>query len=106
MELVRDEDTGEYYEDVNAAKLTLSGRVPVKVTCENGPIQPGDLLTTSSTPGYAMKWSLLEYEPSDTVEDLVSKMNENEMRHHAIIGKALGSLESGEGTIIVLVALQ
>ena len=103
MELVIDEVTREYYDDVNAAKLALAGRVPVKVTCENGPIQPGDLLTTSSTPGYAMKWSLLEYEPSDTIENLVLKMNKNEMRHQAIIGTALGSLESGEGTIMVLV---
>jgi hypothetical protein len=29
--------------------------VPTKVTAENGPIEPGDLLTTSSTPGHAMK---------------------------------------------------
>jgi hypothetical protein len=33
----------------------LSGRVPVKVSTENGPIQPGDFLTASSTPGVAMK---------------------------------------------------
>jgi hypothetical protein len=35
--------------------LALAGRVPVKVTLEGGPIQPGDLLTSASTPGYAMK---------------------------------------------------
>jgi hypothetical protein len=40
-------DTGKY--------LVLAGRVPVHVTNENGPIKPGDYLTTSSTPGYAMK---------------------------------------------------
>jgi hypothetical protein len=40
-------DTGKY--------LVLAGRVPVHVTDENGPIEPGDYLTTSSTPGYAMK---------------------------------------------------
>ncbi len=33
----------------------LSGRVPVKVITENGPIKAGDLLTPSSTPGVAMK---------------------------------------------------
>jgi len=33
----------------------LSGITPVKVSLENGPIQKGDVLTTSSTPGYAMK---------------------------------------------------
>jgi hypothetical protein len=35
--------------------VALSGRVPVKVTTENGPIMPGDLLTSSSTPGVAMR---------------------------------------------------
>ena len=33
----------------------LSGRVPVKVTSENGAIIPGDYLTASNTPGKAMK---------------------------------------------------
>ena len=36
--------------------LALVGIVPVKVTDEGGPIQPGDLLIASSTPGYAMRW--------------------------------------------------
>jgi hypothetical protein len=35
--------------------LALMGRVPVKATEENGPIRPGDLLTVSSKPGYAMR---------------------------------------------------
>jgi fibronectin-binding autotransporter adhesin len=35
--------------------LALSGRIPVRVSLENGPILPGDYLTTSSTPGVAMK---------------------------------------------------
>ena len=35
--------------------LALSGRVPVKVTSENGPIRPGDPLTSASTPGFAMR---------------------------------------------------
>ncbi len=35
--------------------LALAGRVPVKVSMENGPINPGDLLTPSSVPGVAMK---------------------------------------------------
>lgn len=39
----------------NPQPIALSGRVPVKVTSENGPIEVGDYLTTSSTPGYAMK---------------------------------------------------
>lgn len=35
--------------------LALSGRVPVKVNGEGGPIHIGDYLTSSSTPGVAMK---------------------------------------------------
>ena len=35
--------------------LALAGRVPVKVSTENGPIQTGDFLTPSSIPGVAMK---------------------------------------------------
>jgi len=35
--------------------VALSGRVPVKVTLENGEINPGDYLTSSSIPGVAMK---------------------------------------------------
>ena len=43
--------------------LVLAGRVPVKVTLENGPILLGDYLTSSSRPGYAMKAT----EPGATV---------------------------------------
>ena len=35
--------------------LALNGRVPVKVSTENGPVKAGDYLTASSTPGVAMK---------------------------------------------------
>jgi len=35
--------------------IALAGRVPVKVSLENGEIKPGDFLTTSTTPGVAMK---------------------------------------------------
>jgi hypothetical protein len=36
--------------------VALSGRVPVKITTENGPVIRGDYLTVSTTrPGYAMK---------------------------------------------------
>jgi hypothetical protein len=41
----------------NKTVVGLAGRVPVKVSMENGPIQVGDPLTSSSTPGVAMKAS-------------------------------------------------
>ncbi|HEY4160938.1 MAG TPA: hypothetical protein VGM08_02655 [Candidatus Saccharimonadales bacterium] len=42
-------------DDGHSIILALTGRVPVKVSTENGPIEPGDPLTSSSTPGVAMK---------------------------------------------------
>ncbi len=63
--------------------LALMGRVPVKATTENGPIRPGDLLTISSKPGYAMRC--------------------DESKECVIIGKALGALPMGEGVVLVLV---
>jgi len=68
------------------ALLALIGIVPVKVTDEGGPIQPGDLLVTSSTPGYAMRWDPESDEPC------------------ALIGKALGPLDRGSGIIDALLA--
>ena len=44
---------GAYTKD--SYPIALVGRVPVKVTTENGPIRSGDFLTSSSVPGYAMK---------------------------------------------------
>jgi hypothetical protein len=67
--------------------LAVMGVVPVKVTAENGPIQPGDLLTTSSTPGHAM---LAGTNPLPGT----------------VIGKALGSWEAGSGLIQMLVMLR
>jgi hypothetical protein len=68
--------------------LAMVGIVPCKVTAENGPIHRGDLLVSSSTPGYAMKGT-----------------DRNRMLG-AVVGKALGSLEKNSGTVEVLVTLQ
>lgn len=39
----------------NAYPIALAGRVPVKVTTENGLIKAGDRITVSSIPGYGMR---------------------------------------------------
>ena len=39
----------------NSYPIALSGRVPVKITNENGAIHVGDLLTSSTRDGYAMR---------------------------------------------------
>ena len=54
----------------------------------SSPIKPGDLLTTSDTPGHAMK-----------VSDHVKA-------HGAILGKAMSPLRQGKGMVLVLVTLQ
>jgi hypothetical protein len=68
--------------------VALSGRVYVRADASNGAIRPGDLLTTSDTPGHAMK-----------VTDYVKA-------HGAIIGKAMVALHEGRGMVLVLVTLQ
>jgi hypothetical protein len=64
------------------------GIVPCKVTAENGGIARGDLLVTSSRPGYAMKGT-----------------NHRRMLS-AVVGRALEPLPAGSGVIQVLVTLQ
>jgi len=68
--------------------MAMMGIVPTKVTTENGPIERGDLLVSSSKPGYAMK---------GTDRDRLTG---------AVIGKALASMKSGTGVIEVLISLQ
>lgn len=75
----------------NKPPLAIAGRVFTNVTTENGPIKPGDLLTTSSTPGYAMK--------------AVPKEGESACPQGCILGKALEELKEGKGKILVLVSL-
>ena len=68
--------------------MAMMGIVPTNVSAENGAIHPGDLLVTSSTLGYAMKGT-----------------DRNRMLG-AVIGKALGGLDSGKGSIEVVVTFQ
>jgi hypothetical protein len=71
--------------------LALSGRVPCKVTDENGAIKRGDFLTSSSTRGHAMKALPVKIDGVDIY------------RPGTIIGKALESFKSGKGMIDVFV---
>ena len=68
--------------------MAMVGIVPTKVSAENGPIKPGDTLVTSSTRGHAMKGT------------------DRSLFASAVVGKALGRLDSGTGVIEVLVSLQ
>jgi hypothetical protein len=72
----------------NRAPIALSGKVYCWVDAQYGPIKIGDLLTTSATPGMAMK-----------ADDPLQAFG-------AVIGKALQPVYSGRGMIPILVALQ
>jgi hypothetical protein len=75
--------------DDNADKpLAVSGRVYCYVDATQHPVETGDLLTTSNTPGYAM----------NAVKEKRSR--------GAIIGKAMEPLPEGKELILVLVTLQ
>ncbi|MBI1806970.1 MAG: hypothetical protein HYR76_07965 [Ignavibacteria bacterium] len=68
--------------------VAIAGRVYCKADANEAPIEPGDLLTTSSTPGHAMK------------------ATDKNRSNGAIIGKAMSSLKKGTGLVLVLVNLQ
>ena len=82
--------------------IALAGRVPVKVSTENGPIMKGDLLTSSSKPGYAMKCGLMEPTGKNSLEELNKIVFNNERCRNSIIGKVLEPLRKGEGEILAL----
>ncbi len=46
---------GSFEREEGQRQVGMMGHILVKVSIENGPIRPGDSLTTSSLPGYAMK---------------------------------------------------
>jgi hypothetical protein len=69
-------------------EVALCGRVYAFADASNGPIEPGDMLTTSDTPGHCMK------------------VTDHAKAQGAIIGKAMSSLTEGKGYVLVLVSLQ
>jgi len=69
--------------------VALAGRVYCNVESTDGEINPGDLLTTSNIPGFAMK------------------VKNCDKANGAILGKAMEGLDKGKkGQILVLVTLQ
>jgi hypothetical protein len=79
---------GRQQPDDKRMPVALLGKTWCKVDASFSSINVGDLLTTSVTCGYAMKAS------------------DPERSFGAVIGKALGQLESGKGLIPILIALQ
>ena len=78
----------EIEDQENAFPVALSGRVYCYVDASYGAVKPGDLLTTSDTPGYLMA------------------VSDYELAQGAIVGKAMDVLEEGQGLVLILVTLQ
>jgi len=68
--------------------VALTGRVYCQVDASFGAIEPGDMITTSTTPGHGMK------------------ATDRERAFGSIIGKAMTGLADGKGLVLVLVNLQ
>jgi hypothetical protein len=68
--------------------VALTGRVYVLADAKNGAINPGDLLTTSYSPGHAMR------------------VTDHSRAQGAILGKAMSELKQGKGMVLLLVSLQ
>ncbi len=68
--------------------VALSGRVYVMADATEAPIEPGDLLTTSNTPGHCMK------------------AVDHGRAEGAILGKAMSPLKGGKGLVLALVTLE
>jgi len=68
--------------------VALTGRVYCWVDAAHGAVRPGDLITTSDTPGHGMK------------------VSDHAQAQGAIIGKAMSPLAGGKGLVLVLVSLQ
>jgi hypothetical protein len=83
--IVLDKQAGE---NVSRKAIALLGKTYCKVDASLAPIEVGDLLTTSETPGHAMKAA------------------NPQMAFGAVIGKALRPLAAGKGLIPILIALQ
>ena len=80
---------GHFDDQKDARPVALTGRVWTYVDAGGEDVEPGDLLTTSDTPGYAMK-----------ATDLARAQG-------AVIGKAMSRLAKGEkGLVLVLINLQ
>ncbi|WP_051317057.1 hypothetical protein [Ectobacillus panaciterrae] len=75
-------------ERMNRKPVALMGKVYCKVDADYAPVEIGDLLTTSATPGHAMK-------ATDPFKAFGT-----------VIGKAMHPLKEGKGLIPILVALQ
>ncbi len=74
--------------EIQGVTVTLSGTTYCLASDVNGPVRAGDLLTTSSVPGHAMRASDLD------------------RARGAILGKAMEDLKGSRGHVLILASLQ
>ena len=74
--------------EIQGVTVTLSGTTYCLASDVNGPVRAGDLLTTSSIPGHAMRASDLD------------------RARGAILGKAMEDLKGSRGHVLILASLQ
>jgi hypothetical protein len=79
---------GKYETGAPRMPIALMGKVYCKADASRSPIEVGDLVTTSDTPGHAMK------------------ANDPVRAFGCVIGKALQPLATGRGLIAILIAMQ
>jgi hypothetical protein len=68
--------------------VAICGRAYCRADASAGSIRPGDLLTTSQTPGYAMR------------------ADDHKRSRGSVLGKAMSPLDHGRGLVLTLVTLQ
>jgi hypothetical protein len=74
--------------DMPRVVISLIGKAYCKVDADYGAVEVGDMLTTSPTPGHAMK------------------ARDASQAFGSVVGKALRSQKEGQGIIPILMALQ
>jgi len=74
--------------EIQGVTLTLSGTVYCLASDVNGPVRAGDLLTSSSIPGYAQRAA------------------DADRARGAILGKAMEDLQGSRGHVLMLASLQ
>jgi hypothetical protein len=83
-----DTENSEPRTETSSHPVALTGRVWCWCDASYGAITPGDRLTTSDTPGHAMK------------------VTDRDHADGAVVGKAMSELRSGKGLVLVLVSMQ
>ena len=80
-------NTSDASASARRVSVALVGKTACKVDAQYGTIEVGDLLTTSSTPGHAMK------------------ATDSDRAFGCVIGKAMQKHENGRGIVPILIAL-